>query len=152
MRAPPSVIAWLQRALQHEFAAARQFALQASMARRLGDSALARFCSESAQEELEHAQRLAAALIDLGAGFGGGAAPAYPVGGSRQQILAAAAATERQAVTIYERALRACAADSELRALFCGLHAEECEHLDKLRRWAGDGSAAGAPHGRRIEP
>jgi bacterioferritin (cytochrome b1) len=149
MRASPHAIAWLQRALAHEFAAARQFTLQAAVARSTGSGALARFCADGAAEELEHAQRLAAVLLELGAGFGAGAPPLYPVGDAPAEIVAAATATEDTAVALYEVAARACAADATLRALLRGLQAEERDHLEKLRRWPAVAPAAHPIDARR---
>lgn len=149
MRASPHAIGWLQRALAHEFAAARQFALQATVAQRAGDAELARFSAAGAAEELEHAQRLAAVLLDLGAGFGAGAPALYPVGATPAQIVAAAIATEEAAIALYGDALRACAADAALQTVLRGLQQEEREHLQKLRRWPTAAPAARAIDARR---
>jgi bacterioferritin (cytochrome b1) len=125
----PTMIAWLQRALRHEFSASRQFALQAAVARSLGLDALARHCEASAAEEIGHAQRFAAALLRLGASFGGGACEPLPVGASARELLAHASATEARAVSLYRDAARACAPIAWLRELFDTIGAEEAHHL-----------------------
>lgn len=148
MRAPPQAIARLQRLLEHEFGAARQFALQAAVAERCADDRLARFCTAAASEEIEHAQRLANALLALNAGFGGGAPPHYEVGRTREEILAAAVTTERSALALYGEALRCAGLAPELRELLAALQAEEVAHLDKLQRWPATESAD-TVHARR---
>jgi bacterioferritin (cytochrome b1) len=126
------MLGWLQRALRHEFAASRQFTLQAVVARELGDSALACECEASASEELRHAQRFAAALAQAGAGFGDGAVASLPIGYSTAELIGHARATEAAAVRLYRDAARACQAVQALRRLFESIGAEEAAHYEQL--------------------
>jgi bacterioferritin len=127
-------IGWLQRALRHEFSAARQFALQAVQARRLGDAALAADFERSAGEELAHAQRFAHALAELGAPFGDGAAPPRPTGRTLVELLVHACETEAAAVRLYRDAARRCAGAVAIRRLFEAIGAEEAAHLEDFER------------------
>jgi bacterioferritin (cytochrome b1) len=136
-RPTPVAIGWLQRALRHEFAAARQFTLQAVVARRLGDTGLAAECESSAVEELQHAQRFAAAIAATGASFGDGAPPTLPVGRTRPELLEQARATESLAVRMYREAERVCSGSAELEQLFAQIGAEEAGHLAQLERQLG---------------
>ena len=131
-RPTPVALGWLQRALRHEFAAARQFTLQAVVARGFGDPVLAADCERSAAEELQHAQRFAAALAAAGAGFGDGAPPTLPVGHTRPEVLEQARATEALAVRMYREAARSCAGFTDLERLFTQIGAEEAGHLHQL--------------------
>lgn len=131
-RPGPVVIGWLQRALRHEFAAARQFTLQAVVARQFGEDALARDCEQSAGAELQHAQRFASVLAAAGASFADGAAAPLPVGHGVIELLEHAQATEAQAVRLYRDAARACAGTVEVRTLFEAIGAEEAGHLEQI--------------------
>ncbi|MBX9631686.1 MAG: ferritin [Burkholderiales bacterium] len=127
-------LGWLQRALRHEFAAARQFALQASIARRLGDPKLAAQCDEGAREELRHAGLLADAILAAGAMPADGALAVLPTGRTRDELLDEACRTESAAVLLYRDALRATPSRSASRDLFEFLQREEAEHLALLQR------------------
>ncbi len=131
-RPTPPMIGWLQRAVLHEFAAARQFTLQAVVARHLGDSAIAVECEKSAAEELQHAQMFAAVLAECGAPFGTGAPEVLPVGKSVLEVLEHGQTTEAAAVRLYAEAARACAAAPRVRALFEAIGADEAEHFKHL--------------------
>lgn len=131
MRASPTEIVWMQRALRHEFAAARQFTLQAALAQRLGDAALAAQCERAALDEWGHARRLASALADTGGAFAEGAPQLLPVGNDACSLLAHAVETERRAVDLYRRAAHA--ARGDVRALFDELGADEAQHLRQLQ-------------------
>lgn len=126
------MLSWLQRALRHEFAAARQFTLQAVVARHLGDGALSHECEQSATEELQHAQRFAAALAHAGAAFSDGAVASLPIGHSVAELVENARATEAQAVRLYRDAARACVSVEALRLLFESIGAEEASHYEFL--------------------
>ncbi len=145
MRATPSAIGWLQRALRHEFAAARQFALQAAVARSAGALALAETCAAAVLDEVRHASLLAQALADCGAGFAEGAPPSLPIGAGAAEIAGHARATEQAAVRLYQSAARACAGLPELAQLFEAIGAEEARHAGRFAqspavtsRWPGD--------------
>lgn len=128
------ILGWLQRALRHEFAAARQFALQAAVARRLGDSTLAAQCDEGAREELRHAGLLADAILAVGATPADGAPMVLPTGRTRDELIEEACRTESAALFLYRDAVRAAAGQSALCNLFEFLHREEAEHLAQLQR------------------
>lgn len=130
----PRVLGWLQRALRHEFAASRQFALQAAVARRLGDAGLAAQCDEGARDELRHAALLADAIVAAGAMPGDGAPPVLPTGRTRDELIAEACRTESAAVVLYRDASRAAAGEATLRELFDSLRSEEAQHLETLQR------------------
>jgi bacterioferritin len=149
MRVTPQAIGWLQRALQHEFAAMRQFTLQSAVARRAGSSELAAFCAGAAVDELRHARRLADALAAAGAApSGGGGGPAFAVGTQPGEILDHGVATEQAAVALYGQAARACAALPPIAALFADIGADEARHLAQLQAWRAT-LAAGAEARRR---
>ena len=131
-RPTPAMLGWLQRALRHEFAAARQFTLQAVVARELGDGALGSECEQSAAEELRHAQRFAAALAQAGAAFADGAMASLPTGRSVAELIGHARTTEAQAVRLYREAARACVSIVPLRHLFESIGAEEAMHYEQL--------------------
>jgi bacterioferritin (cytochrome b1) len=131
------MITWLQRAVAHEFAAARQFTLQSVVARRLGDGSLAAECAKSAAEEIEHAQRFADALAATGASFGSVTEATLPVGHTLIDILEHGKATEASAVRLYRDAARACRGIPHAQALFEAIAEDEAEHhkhlIDMLR-------------------
>jgi bacterioferritin (cytochrome b1) len=133
-RVTPAVIGWLQRALRHEFAAARQFTLQAVVARRLGDAGLAESCERSAVEELQHAQRFAAELVAAAAPLGDGAPVNLPVGATVEELLANARATELHAVRLYRDGARASHGLGRAQRVFEEIGAEEAAHLESLMR------------------
>lgn len=133
-RVTPAVIGWLQRALRHEFAAARQFTLQAVVARRLGDAALAESCELSAIEELRHAQRFAAELVGAAAPLGEGAPENLPVGTTVEELLANARETESTAVRLYRDGARASRGLGRTQRVFEEIGAEEAAHLEALTR------------------
>jgi bacterioferritin (cytochrome b1) len=126
------MLGWLQRALRHEFAACRQFTLQAVVAKAIGDPALARECEESAAEELRHAQQFAAALAQAGAGFGDGSVASLPIGRTRAEVIGHARTTEAAAVRLYHDARRACQGVEPVRRLFEAIGAEEATHYERL--------------------
>jgi bacterioferritin (cytochrome b1) len=128
------MLGWLQRALRHEFAAARQFTLQAVVARELGDTALGTECEEWASEELRHAQRFAAGLAQAGAAFGFGSVDSLPIGHSVAELIGHARTTEAAAVRLYRDAARACQGAEPLRRLFESIGSEEATHYDQLTR------------------
>jgi bacterioferritin (cytochrome b1) len=133
-RVTPAVIGWLQRALRHEFAAARQFTLQAVVAGRLGDAALAAECERGAQDELLHARRFALELVEASAPLGDGAPLNLPVGATVMEILENARATEAQAVRLYREGARASRGLGRAQRLFEQIGAEEALHWEELNR------------------
>jgi len=146
MRVTPQAIGWLQRALQHEFAAMRQFTLQAAVAQQAGSGELAAYCADAAADELRHALQLAEALAAAGAApSGGGGGPSFAVGTQPGEILDHGIATEQAAVTLYRQAARACAALPPVAALLQAIGADEAQHLAQLQaRRAALGSAGAA--------
>jgi bacterioferritin (cytochrome b1) len=128
------MLAYLQRALRHEFGAAQQFTLQAVVARGLGDTAWGRECEAAAVEELRHAQRFAAALAQAGVPVGVGAVACFPIGGSVAELLRNAAATEAAAIRLYRDAARTCQGAEPLRGLFESIGLEEATHYEELAR------------------
>lgn len=133
----PAMLGWLQRALRHEFAAARQFTLQAVVARALGEAVLACECEEAACEELQHARRFAAALAQAGAAFADGAPACLPIGHSVAELIGNALTTELAAVRLYRDAARACRGVETLRGLFESIGAEEASHYEQLTQRLG---------------
>jgi bacterioferritin (cytochrome b1) len=131
------MLAYLQRAVRHEFGAAQQFTLQAVVARALGDTALSAECEGSAVEELRHAQRFAAALAHAGAALGAGPIASFPIGASVGELLRHARATEAAAVRLYRDAARVCQGSPPLRQLFQSIGSEEAIHYEDLTRRLG---------------
>lgn len=133
-RATPEAIAWLQRALGHEFAAARQFTLQAALAGRLARPALAAECERAAADELRHARQLADALLAADVPLGATVAVVLPVGHDVESLLRHARETEERAVRLYRDAARRC--PGATRPLFETLGDEEAAHLAEIdSRW-----------------
>jgi bacterioferritin (cytochrome b1) len=120
--------------LRHEFAASRQFTLQAAVARGLGEHALADESMAAAAEELTHARLLAEALGAAGVACGEGAAPGFAVGRTAAELLARAIDTEAEAVRLYRAAASACTASTAAARLFAQIGAEEAEHLAILQQ------------------
>ncbi len=130
----PAMIGFLQRAVAHEFAACRQFTLQAVVAKRLGAEALATECRKSADEELMHGRMFADALAAAGAAFGTTTEAHLPIGNTIEQLLENARATEASAVRLYGDGARACAGVPAIAALFEHIRNDELEHEQMLSR------------------
>lgn len=135
----PATVAWLHRALAHEWAAAAQFSAQAALARAAGDMVYADFSRRAAADELEHAQWLADAMAARSWTPRPAAVADRPVGQGVAGMLAAAIETEQRAVALYEAAARDCAGDPGLHELMNTLAEQEREHLLQLQRWPRPG-------------
>jgi len=136
MSGHPRVIAYLQRAVSHEFGAAQQFTLQAVQAERLGLGSFADELRAGAVDELRHAEAFSRRLHELGAGSPSVQAVARPVGRTVAELLRFGLATEADAMRLYAEALQFCGrmADADNAALFTRIHDDEVEHYQKLER------------------
>lgn len=136
MNGHPRVIAWLQRALSHEFAAAEQLTLQAVQASALGLTRLADGLREGAREELGHAEAFAARLLAIGAAPQPVASRKLPVGRTHDELLRFGLATEDAAIRMYREAATWCrqSGDHGNAALFLRILDEEVAHYRELEQ------------------
>ncbi|MDA8364512.1 MAG: ferritin-like domain-containing protein [Gammaproteobacteria bacterium] len=136
MSGHPRIVAYLQRAVSHEFSAAQQFTLQAVQAERLGIGSLADELRAGALDELSHAEAFCRRLHELGAGSPSVQAVARPVGRTLVELLRFGLATEADAMRLYSEALRFCErmADAGNAALFARIHGDEVKHYQELDR------------------
>ena len=136
MSGHPRVIAYLQRALDHEFGAAQQFTLQAGQAGILGLPALAAELRTAASEELEHAGAFIACLFVLGCTPRAGGAVTGCIGRSHLELLRYGLATEASAIRLYEEAGRFCRqiGDTSQGAVFERILDDEVQHYRELKR------------------
>lgn len=139
MNAHPRVIAYLQRALAHEFAAAEQLTLQAVQAAALGLARLADGLRAGAREELDHAEAFAARLLALGTTPQVGSGRALPVGRTHEDLLRFGLATEDAAIHMYREAAAYCSSigDRENAALFARILDDEIAHYRELDQALG---------------
>lgn len=140
MNGHPRVIAYLQRALAHEFAAAAQFTLQAVQASALGLARLAEGLREGAREELGHAEAFAARLLAIGVTprtVGPSRMP--PAGRTHEELLRFGLATEEEAIRLYREAAEFCRriGDDGNAALFARILDEEITHCRELEQALG---------------
>lgn len=136
MSGHPRIIAYLQRAVSHEFSAAQQFTLQAVQAERLGLGSFADELRAGAVDELRHAEAFSRRLHELGAGSPSVQASARPVGRTLTELLRFGLATEADAMRLYAEALRFCErmADAGNAELFARIHGDEVQHYQELER------------------
>ena len=136
MSGHPRIVAYLQRALNHEFSAVQQFTLQAVQAERLGLGAFADELRAGALDELRHAEAFCLRLHELGVGSPSAQAVGRPVGRTQVELLHFGLLTEAEAMRIYAEALRCCErmADAENARLFARIHADEVQHYQDLER------------------
>jgi len=145
MSLDPRTLGWLSRALNHEMSAVQQYLAQSVLARLWGEHELAEQLRGEAIEELEHAERLMAHLIQAGvAPSAGNLAPAR-LGREVADLLIADPRLEHEAVRLYQEAhahaLRM--RDPASAALLADILNEEVAHVQEL-----DGLLhAGAQHG-----
>ena len=132
----PRIIAYLQRAVSHEFSAAQQFTLQAVQAERLGLGPFADELRAGAVDELRHAEAFIRRLHELGAGSPPVQTAARPVGRTVVELLRFGLTTESDAMRLYAEALRFCerTADAGNAELFARIHGDEVRHYQELTR------------------
>lgn len=136
MSGHPRIIAYLQRAVSHEFSAAQQFTLQAVQAEQLGLGPFADDLRAGAVDELRHAEAFSRRLHELGAGSPSVQAVVRPVGRTAVELLRFGLATEADAMRLYAEALQFCerTADAGNAALFASIHRDEVQHYQELER------------------
>lgn len=136
MTADTRTLGWLTRALQHEFSALQQYLAQATLARLTGDEALAQRLRDEALEELGHAERLMARLIELGVAPNAGTLAPARLGRGVADFGALNRQLEQNAVVLYQDAADHArrVRDTGTEALLRELAAEEAQHL---RQWLG---------------
>lgn len=132
----PRIIAYLQRAVSHEFSAVQQFTLQAVQADRLGLGSFAAELRVGAVEELRHAEAFSYRLYELRAGSPSVHTAVRPVGHTELELLCFGLATEAEAMRLYTEALQFCerTADADSAALFARIHRDEVQHYQELER------------------
>lgn len=136
MSGHPRIIAYLQRAVSHEFSAAQQFTLQAVQAERLGLGPFADELRAGAVDELRHAEAFTRRLHELGAGSPSVHPVARPVGRTLSELLRFSLTTEADAMRLYAEAQQFCErmADTGNAALFARIHGDEMQHYQDLER------------------
>lgn len=139
MNAHPRVIAYLQRALAHEFAAAEQLTLQAVQATALGLARLTEGCRQGAREELEHAEAFASRLLAVGAMPQAVTSRTPPVGRTHEELLRFGLATEAAAIRLYREAVDYCRriGDGGNAVLFARILDDEIAHYRELEQALG---------------
>lgn len=137
MTADTRTLGWLTRALQHEMSALQQYLAQSVLARLTRDEALAQRLREEALEELGHAERLMARLIELGVAPHAGALAPARLGRGVADFATLNRQLEHSALALYQdaadhaRRLRDAATETLMRQLAD----EEAQHL---RLWVGE--------------
>jgi bacterioferritin len=132
----PRILGYLQRAVNHELGAARQYTLQAACAENLGLRALAQKLRRDTRQELEHAEAFSARMLRLGAAPRAGLSSVPRLGRTALEILQDGLATELLAVRLYGEASRYCSSigDGDNHALFARILADEVRHYRELER------------------
>jgi len=132
----PRVIGYLQRAVNHEFNAARQYTLQAVQAEVWGMTPLAGELRQGVQEEIRHAEVFIRRMLLLGVTPHDGQGRALPVGRSHAELLRFGLATEADAIRFYEEARLFCKriGDAEQHEAFVRILADEVRHYQELKR------------------
>ncbi|MBK1709604.1 ferritin-like domain-containing protein [Marichromatium gracile] len=146
MRLDPRVLGYLGRALSHEYGAVQQYLTHAGLAAAWGLEAGAARLRVEAREELDHAERLTARLLDLGAMPGASRLRPVRAGTSLQALLEADRALEAEALALYREAAEHSArvGDTVSAELFAALYEEERAHARALAEWIDDLRAAPA--------
>lgn len=139
MPAHPRVISYLQRALDHEFGATQQYAMQAALARVLGLEAMAAELREGVDEELRHAELLLRAIYALGVAPRAVQARAPLIGRSQAEMVRFGIETERNAIRLYREACGFCDSIGDTRHadLFAAILEDEIRHCRQLEQQAG---------------
>lgn len=136
MSGHPRILAYLQRAVSHEFSAAQQFTLQAVQAERLTLGSFADELRAGAHDELRHAEAFSGRLYELGAGSACVNVVARPVGRTLVELLRFGLETESEAMRLYSEALLFCerVSDASNAVLFSRIHGDEVRHYQELGR------------------
>ncbi len=136
MNGHPRILSYLQRAVSHEFGAARQYTLQAGLAESWGQGDLANKLRADAREELEHAEAFILQMLRLGVTPSAAESRVAPIGRTHTELLRAGMATEQEAIRLYAEAGRFCAqiGDADTHALFARILADEEHHARELER------------------
>lgn len=133
----PKLNGYLHRGLNHEMAAVQQYLTQATLCKlwHLPEAAV-KFQHE-AEEELEHAQRLIAHMLNLGLLPNSTQLPAIRATHSLQEMLIADWHLEADVVHLYSEASQYCSrtANEIGFKLFNDLLQEEREHLAWVETW-----------------
>ncbi|MBK1723044.1 bacterioferritin [Thiocystis violacea] len=133
----PRVLGYLGRALSHELSAVQQYLTHAGLAELWGMAEVASHFRQEANEEQEHAQRLVARLLRLGAIPNASQLTPVRAGLSLIELLQADRLLEQRAVELYREAAQYCALINapDDQALFATLHDEELGHVRQLDAW-----------------
>ena len=136
MTGHPRIIAYLQRAVSHEFTAAQQYTLQAGSAENWGMGDLATKLRRDAGEELEHAEAFIKQMLRLGAEPRSSQPRTPRVGRSHVELLRFGLATEQDAIRLYDEAARFCEqiGDSDNYLLFTRILKDEEDHAAGLQQ------------------
>lgn len=136
MNGHPRIIAYLQRAVNHEFTAAQQYTLQAVQAEALGLQQIADELRQGVREELGHAEDFLRRLIAIDVMPRAGQLNQPQVGRTYSELLRYGLRTEADAIRLYTEARQYCkqVGDSENHAVFDRILADEVKHHQYLER------------------
>lgn len=136
MSVHPQLIAYLQRAVAHEFGAAQQYTLQAAQAEAWGMKQLADELRSGVREELRHAEIFLSRLLAAGVPPRVGQVGVARVGASHAELLQLGMATESDALRLYEAGRRFCESigDTDNAAVFARIYDDERAHHSELER------------------
>ena len=139
MMANPRVLGYLGRALSHELSAVQQYLTHAGLADLWGLTEVGAHFRREAAEEQEHAERLTARMLRLGAMPNGSRLRPVQAGFSLIELLEADRRLEWYAVALYRDAANYCALIGDVagRDFFAALHDEELTHARELEDWIG---------------
>ncbi len=136
-RPDQKVLGYLGRALSLELSAVQQYSTQARLVAAWGLSEAADKFRKEAEEELQHAERIIERMLAIGTAPGSSQLRPVQLAGDLASLLLANRAFEAEVVSLYESAVRHCAAagDQDSRMFFDELLKEEQHHHAELDAW-----------------
>ena len=136
VRIDPRLSGYLARALSHEMAAVQQYLLQAKLTSMWGLSTQSAHFRNDVNEELIHAERLMARMLELGIPCNGMQLPPIRPGRNLEEMLHIDKELEIEAIRLYEEAAAYCARrqDEETHQLMRSILEDELAHLQDLNQ------------------
>lgn len=136
-RPDQKVLGYLGRALSLELSAVQQYGTQARLVASWGLSEAAAGLRKEAQEELQHANRIIARMLAIGAAPAGSQLRPVVLGPDLSALLQVNQRFEADVIRLYQAAARYCAdaGDHDGRMFFEELLREEQAHLAALESW-----------------
>ena len=136
-RPDQKVLGYLGRALTLELSAVQQYSTQAQLVASWGLSEAAASFRKEAGEELQHADRIIARMLAIGAAPGGSQLRPVRLASGLAALLQIDQQFEADVICMYQAAARYCAGagDHDSRVFFEELLREEQAHLAELEAW-----------------